>query len=639
MAAKKRKTSTAKASKRQGGSRAGQRSTNPAGGSQPSRTTARHRTRTATRSKAATRRRRRATSSSRAATVRTPRRPRRASPPRIPAGQRLFVLEVPWELRRTASDAGAQWQPPPIGAWTWTGARLPAKLAPFDSLPFSPERWKEDELNGRPRPAPPASAGLVPRPHQREAATVILAAIRAGRLGFLLADDTGLGKTISAWTAVLAAATARIVLICCPLSVIPHWRGTLLQMGTGGARVLICNYDRLKQLLEPPPEARRAVRRRTRNQRIAANGTPRIHPDLVIPDEAHALRHPDSQRSQAMAHLTADARFVLYLSATAGQNPLDLAYLAALLGQVTGEPVPGDQDGFVAWCEGHNVQVEKASYGRRVWQENDRDIAWMRRLLFDVVDQGVPLGLRRLPTDIAGWPELRHQPMPVALDVHARVLYATAWREFRRQMGLAVRQQQAGKHAKAAETGRLAKLRFRQKCSLLRVPGTAQLVADQLDAGRQVFVSVEFLETLDALQAELAARRIRCAVITGEVVGAARERQRLAFQRGQVKVVLSTITEGISLHAGEQLRGRVLSTAPRVTAIHDVRYSGFALSHISGRCHRDGQAAPVLWLYGEGTVDEDVVGVAVPRMRTMKAMHGDSVASFDRDLEAVLDRA
>jgi SNF2-related domain len=623
-------------SKRKGSSTTRRRTTTSSSGSRAARSAVPSRAKAATRATTATRRRRKATTS-RAATARTPRQPRKASPPRIPAGQRLFVLEVPWELRRTASFAGAQWQPSPIAAWTWIGVKLPAKLAPFDSLPFSPERWKEDELNGRPRPAPPAPADLVPRPHQREAATVILAALRAGRLGFLLADDTGLGKTISAWAAALAAA-ARVVLICCPLSVIPHWRATLLGMGTGQARVLILNYDRLKQLLEPPPEARRAVRRRTRNQRIAANGTPRIHPDLVIPDEAHALRHPDSQRSQAMAHLTAGARFVLYLSATAGQSPLELAYLGALLGQVTGEPVPGDQEGFVAWCEGHEVQVEKASYGRRVWKQNDRDIAWMQRLLFEVVDQDVPLGLRRLPTDIAGWPELRHLPMPVALDVHARLLYATAWREFRRQMGLAVRQQQAGKHAKAAETGRLAKLRFRQKCSLLRVPGTAQLVADQLDAGRQVFVSVEFLETLDALQATLAARRIRCAVITGEVVGAAREQQRLAFQRGQVKVVLSTITEGISLHAGEELRGRVLSTAPRVTAIHDVRYSGLALSHISGRCHRDGQAAPVLWLYGEGTVDEHVVGVAVPRMRTMKAMHGDSVASFDRDLEAVLSR-
>jgi SNF2-related domain len=566
--------------------------------------------------------------------------------PTIPTGQRLFVLEVPWDLRQQATWAGAQWQPAPVEGWAWVGRKLPAKLAPFDSLPYSLERWKEDQLNGQPRPLPSAAGDLILRPHQRDAVDLITAAFRAGRLGVVLADDTGLGKTASAWAAVraiTAGGVGGVVLIGCPLSVIPHWRATLLRMGTADLRVVVVNYDRLKRLLEPPPEAQRAVRRRTKNQHTAEKGTPRIHPDVVIPDEAHALRHLDSQRSKVMARLTANTRFRLYLSATIGQDPLELAYLAPLLAQVTGEPVPTDKEGFVVWCQRQQVQIRKADFGRLVWDENDRDVEWMRRLLFDPVSDGVPAGLRRLPTDIAGWPEVQHQPMPVALDVQARLQYATAWAEFRRQFGLATRRQQMAKTTKAAakarEDARVAKLRFRQKCSLLRGPGTAQLVADQLDAGRQVFVSLEFLDSVEALQAELAARKIRCAVITGKVTGAAREAERLAFQRGKVKVVLSTVTEGISLHAGEDYQGRTLSTAPRVTAIHDVRYSVLKLTQIAGRCHRDGQAAPVLWLFGEGTAEEDVVMVGVPRMRRMKRMHGDDVAHLDRDMESVLEKA
>jgi SNF2-related domain len=613
--------------------------------STPAKPTRTRRRRTATRQRTARTTTSRTTRRTATTTSRPAARPARRRPPRtVPRGQRRFVLEVPWELRKHATHAGASWEPPPVGAWTWIGRRLPARLAPFDSRPFSLERWKEDRLNGEPRPLPAAAGDLVPRPHQRDAIAVITAAYRAGRLGFVLADDVGLGKTLTAWAATLAIAIGGMVLICCPLSVIPHWRTTLLRLGVGDARVLIVNYERLvSQLLEPPPKAIKAKRRRTKNKHTAAEGTPRIHPDLVIPDEAHALRHPDSQRSQAMARLTANARFVLYLSATIGQDPLELAYLAPLLAQVTGEPIPTDKDGFVAWCQGQQVQIRKAEYGQLVWDQNDRDVEWMRRLLFDPVSQGLPAGMRRLPTDIAGWPEVQHVPMPVALDVQARIRYATAWAEFRRQLGLATRQQQQATSTKAAakarENGRVAKLRFRQKCSLLRVPGTAQLVADQLDAGRQVFVSVEFHDTLDALRADLAGRGIRCAVITGKVTGAAREAERLAFQRGQVKVVLSTITQSINLHAGEDYDGQVLSTAPRVAALHDVRYSGLDLTQIAGRCNRDGQAAPMLWLYGEETAEEAVVMTAVPRIRTMKQMHGDNLARLDRDMEAVLEKA
>src|SRR6266536_3282669 len=165
------------------------------------------------------------------------------APPRIPPGQRMFVLDVPWELRQEAAWAGARWEPSPAGGWMWTGQQLPAALAPFGSLPFSWERWREDELNGGPRPGPPAAGDLTPRPHQRDAIAHILAALRGGRCGFLLADDVGLGKTLAAWAGVLAAGQVRVAVICCPLSVIPHWRATLLRIGTAGIRVLIVNYD------------------------------------------------------------------------------------------------------------------------------------------------------------------------------------------------------------------------------------------------------------------------------------------------------------------------------------------------------------------------------------------------------------
>jgi SNF2-related domain len=568
----------------------------------------------------------------------TPTRTATSAMPTIPAGQRLYLLEVPWDLRQTATWAGAAWSDP-VRAWTWIGERLPKRLAPFDSPPWSWTRWREDELNGSPRPTPPPPRHQFRlRRHQRDAVEVIASAMRRGRRGVLLADDVGLGKTASGAEAILAS-DGEVVLICCPLSVIPHWRWTLTAVGTGGKRIVIINWDRLKALLEPPPKALKAKRRRTKNEHTAAEGIPRIRPDMVLADESHNCSNVDSQRTRAFARLNASARFTLYLSATAGQEPLELNYLAGLLAEVTGAPIPTDKKGFISWCQENGFKVGSAGYGKVVWEPNDADIERMRHLLFDPVRDGIPLGLRRLPTDVAGWPEVQRSPLPVELDPAAKLLYASAWTEFRRRMGLATRQQRGNRRAEAAETARVAKLRFRQKCSLLRVPGTVQLAVDLLATGRQAFVSVEFLETVAALRDGLARRGVACSVIDGSVTGTTREAARLVFQHGDTKVMVSTITEGISLHANEQFGGQVLGDAPRTTVIHDVRYTGRAIGQVEGRCNRDGQAAPVLYLYGEGTVEEDVIRIAVQRLRRMKSMHGDSVASLEREMQAVLEQA
>jgi hypothetical protein len=553
----------------------------------------------------------------------TSRRARVATQPRRSgrqvAGARTFVLDVPFELRYDAFAAGASYDRR-RSLYTWIGAELPAPLAPFDSMPWSWERWVEDKLNRAPRPVAGSTGELSPRPHQQDAVALIQQAMRAGRPGFVLGDDVGLGKTITAWEAVLRTPRSREVLIVCPLSVIPVWRDALTAMGVGDRRILIVNYDRLKRLLIPPAKARQAKRRRTRNKRIVANGKPAVRPSLVILDEAHLLANPDSQRSIVADRLVAEARFRLWLSATLGETPLQLSYLAEAFTHATGEPVPRDGDAFGHWCQAKGMQVRKGRFGW-VWEPNPDDEERVRQLLFG---GKLPVGVRRVPTDIAGWPEVQRIPMPIALDPKERWLYAAAWAEFRRQLRLRPR-------GNDRDGGWLATLRFRQKASLLRVPGVVNAAVDLLAKGRQVAISVEFLESLEALRVGLEAKQVPCAVITGEVTGRPREEQRLAFQHDKVRVVLFTITEGINLHQGQYPDSR----APRTLILHDVRTRARPLAQIEGRTHRDGQFAPVLYAYAEATREQQVVEVAVRRMRAMKGMHGDDTAMV-REMEAAL---
>jgi hypothetical protein len=259
------------------------------------------------------------------------------------------------------------------------------------------------------------------------------------------------------------------------------------------------------------------------------------------------------------------------------------------------------------------------------WEPNEADRDRISRLLYT----GGPdaIGIRRRPEDIAGWPEVQRALSPTALDAKERRLYDATWREFRRELGLlggSVRR----------PIGWAADLRFRQKGSLLRVRGTADLVEDLLGNGFQVAVSVAFLETGSMLDEQLSARGFRVARITGEQSAAENEAVRVAFQSGRLDVVAFTPTESISLHEGELPGGE----RPRALVVHDVRYSAIQMAQIEGRCHRNGKAATVWYAFAEDTVEEKVAATAVARMRAMDGMAGDDTAMLD-EIAEVIERA
>ncbi len=438
-----------------------------------------------------------------------------AGPSRRRPGERVFVLSVPFEDRRRVGALGARWD----AAWRQTvyvGARLPAGLVDVDSPDYSWERWVEDDVNGSVRAPAPPRARIRLREHQVVAAGRIAAAARAGWRGFVQADDVGLGKTAAVWAGVLQVAgvrPVRRVLVLCPKGVVDHWRATIAAVGhPAGLRVCVINYDRVKRLLSVPGSAAAAKRVRTRNRRIAAQGASLVDWDVVVFDESHLCRNAGSQRAQAAARVARYAAageaapFVVWVSATIGQNPLELGYLAPLLAQLTGA-TRSDLRDFGPWLREQGYHVEhSARFDRWEWcplpadatpaqvaavqRRRDGDVARMHRLLF--ADPQAP-AIRRLPTDIAGWPQVQRILHPVPLDPVARGLYAQAWTQFRAALRLAHR-------GGDPRGGLVARLRFRQKASLLRVAGTVAQVVELVENGHQVAVSVEFLESLDAIR-------------------------------------------------------------------------------------------------------------------------------------------
>ncbi|MBN8781420.1 MAG: DEAD/DEAH box helicase family protein, partial [Terrimonas ferruginea] len=165
----------------------------------------------------------------------------------------------------------------------------------------------------------------------------VLKVIDSPRHRLLLADEVGLGKTIEAglvWTELAARTDVRRVLILCPSGLREKWRiemrrrfdrdlkvmdrmafaewlDTFAEIGLSSRLEAVASFAQLRSddLLE-------------KIARVAP------HFDLVIVDEAHALRNPDTKTHQLGELLAQNSDALLLLSATVGNSAEFVAWLA-----------------------------------------------------------------------------------------------------------------------------------------------------------------------------------------------------------------------------------------------------------------------------------------------------------------------
>ncbi|MCW2817633.1 MAG: helicase, partial [Marmoricola sp.] len=108
-------------------------------------------------------------------------------------GERIWVLDVPYGTQ----VEGASWHPV-VRTHLNVGRHLPGHLAAYSPGPHTLGRFIENSLNpGDPTPVPEPVESLEPRRLQFEAADAIAARAEAGGRQVLLADEPGVGKTIS----------------------------------------------------------------------------------------------------------------------------------------------------------------------------------------------------------------------------------------------------------------------------------------------------------------------------------------------------------------------------------------------------------------------------------------------------------
>jgi len=400
-------------------------------------------------------------------------------------------------------------------------------------------------------------------------------------------------------------------------------------MGTNRwvSEVVILNYERLAKIFEAKP--RKGTKKLSKGD-LARRGTASEEFDIVLFDESHALKNLTSLRAKFSVKLYGSAKMIFWLSATAGQNPLELGYLAPILANKTGDRALTTKD-FEQWCVDNLPGVSRGEFGAWAWAGGKEEEEKVHQLLFDPDASGVKPALRRRASDLAGWPEVNRIVHWVELDCEAQRLYKLAWKEFKKALeGVGTLSKQRAALAKSE-----AVIRLRQKSSLLKVEDSIELCLELLDNGHQVAISCEFLATMDAMEEVLRKKRISYARVDGRCANGSelKETERLRYQRGDATVILFNVVEGISLHEGETNSGG--NNVPRSQIDHDLRWSAIQAHQIDGRSHRDGKFAQVYWVVAKETIDSRVAEVLLWKLESMGNLQGDSTKDFEEILSAI----
>ncbi|TCJ72241.1 UNVERIFIED_ORG: hypothetical protein EDC92_12614 [Dietzia maris] len=491
--------------------------------------------------------------------------------PSIRAGQRVWLLELPWGGIDGGIPAGVTYYKS-LTAHAFVGIALPSPLEAYASKPYSYLRWLEDELNGSEGPGATA-ASMSLRPEQRADVDAIVAAAERQFRQVHLANDVGTGKTLVAVAAAKAIAATRgartiLVTVDRPARItIPSWRRTIAALGDDDLRWIIMSSDSLGKLM-------------------ARNGRPRLKVDVAVIDEAHQFRHA-SKRTSYMRRLTRmdgpheKAPFVLSITATPGHHPGEWGYLSSLYAQVHGDS-PAAWTDFGRALSERGVPLE-TSYGKWTWTAEAKDsLPTQQAAISDVRD----ILLRHEPplmlTRSAPWG-------PPPFDVDLVELTPDQWRAYELEWGDFQREMQLARTGNNVARGLAALVRLRQKASMIRVEHTVAAAKAEFERDYQVLIATEMVSTAAHPVAEmLEADGIPVARIYGSNPQA--ESERMRFQRGEAPVVVFNTPTAINLQAREQFADGSFATAtPRRGFFHQARYSGLLAEQTMGRAHRNHQ--------------------------------------------------
>lgn len=330
--------------------------------------------------------------------------------------------------------------------------------------------------------------------------------------------------------------------------------------------------------------------------------------ELMVFDEVHRCASIDpTLNSKSLIGAKRQSRYLLMLSATAAENPLQFKALGYALGLHTlskESPVGKTTWMDFLWRYGAKPGV----FGGFTWTEDEaeqREV--MIRLNARLGDRSSALKKAEIP----GFPKNQMEVLLLEDESgHARELVEKLHEIYAMRKGQAA---EAAEKKNAMVEG----LRERQALEILMVPSLVGLAQDYIESSRVIFF-VNFRQTREELCKALDEAGIFCDYIDGTQTGVAGAEHRIRALRnfaadGLPALVVNTYAGGESLN----LQGRL----PRTTFILPVE-SGRQAEQITGRAHRDGGAdALQFFCYFAGTRQEETANRMRKKQMNLKLLN------------------
>lgn len=450
-----------------------------------------------------------------------------------------------------------------------------------------------DALLTKRLPPPVFDLAIPPREYQRIAAALALA---SG--GLLLADEVGLGKTVSA-IAMMADPRALPALVVTLTHLPKQWEREIKRFAPK-LRTHI-----LKKGTPYDLTAGRGGRRREVQLSLDGSTPEGAMPDVVITsysklagwgetlaglgfgsvtfDEVHELRNmggankPTPAKYSAAKHIAESTPIRLGMSASPIFNYGSEFY--SVLNILRPNAVGTRGEFLEEWCSGFKEKIDDpAAFG-----------SYLRE---------AGLMLRRTRTDVGReLPDLTKVIHHVEADTEALDRVSADCAELARVI---LRQGESARGEKMHASEELSN-RLRQATGIAKAPFVADFVRMLVESGEKVLVLAWHREVYSILNDRL--KDFSPVMYTGSESSPAKEASRKAFIEGDAKVLL------MSLRAGAGLDG--LQHACRTVVFAELDWSPAVHHQSIGRVHRDGQPDPVVayFLVAEHGSDPIVVDV------------------------------
>lgn len=477
-----------------------------------------------------------------------------------------------------------------------------ARLAGLSDAHIDMEKSLAELVAGR-LPMPGFELAKPPREYQRFGATQL--EIRGG---LLLADDLGLGKTVSGICPMSIPANLPAVVVY-PAALPNHWPEKLAEFAPNlrvhhirkGQPYPLTKQprQRVKDLWDTLPDVVLISYHKLR-------GWADVLGEIVqyaVFEECQQLRNADSAIYTACKHLAAQARLRMGLTATPIYNYGGEFY--HVVNVLLPDSLGGYDEFLREWCIGGGGEKPRLKDAEQFGNYLRREGIMLRRTRKEV-GRELP-ALSKIPHEIECDSSVLEKITGDAVALAKTILAANE--SFRGQ-----RMQAAGE----------LDLLVRHATGVAKAPYVAEFVKLLLESGEQVLL-FGWHRDVYQIWAEKLAEYNPC-MYTGTESPNQKQASKEAFMRGESRVML------ISLRAGAGIDG--LQHHCSTVVYGELDWSPGVHEQCTGRVHRDGQQNPVQAYYlvsneGSDPIVSDVLGVKREQIEGVRNPHDDLIERLD----------